>query len=103
MSAMTRRTTSTKGYYANRTPEQIENDQRTRAAWYQKNKKKQRRVQKARQEARRGVYQPDDSVTTHTATEITKVLNGVERSGFRNRSEERRVGEECRSRGSPDP
>lgn len=93
---MTRRTTSTvgtnreavrdraKGYYANRTPEQIENDQRTRAAWYQKNKKKQRRVQKARQEARRGVYQPDDSVTTHTATEITKVLNGVERSGFRN-------------------
>jgi hypothetical protein len=43
-----------KGYYANRTPEQIENDQRTRAAWYQKNKKKQRRVQKARQEARRG-------------------------------------------------
>jgi len=32
-----------KGYYANRTPEQIENDQRTRAAWYQKNKKKQRR------------------------------------------------------------
>ena len=50
-----------KGYYANRTPEQIENDQRTRAAWYQRNKKKQRRVQKARQLKLNGLYRQEQS------------------------------------------
>jgi hypothetical protein len=44
-----------------RTPEQIENDQRTRAAWYQRNKKKQRRVQKARQLKLNGLYRQEQS------------------------------------------